>query len=204
MSYANMFELKSCLKDAIAYCEAHAERVHSQTYTELLTKAYADLLSAVEVSNKHFTSWRVEDREDKMAWKNLAKELRETQIELARVGAVGYFDQRILYWDTDLLAAAVKEMLEYLEDRKDDLDFAQKKIDVLQRQTSQALNEDFESGQKLKQYLRFAQVRSDAMKNAINTISGFRRVLRKDLGKGSEEYLALRWPIAVASDEALI
>lgn len=204
MSYANMFELDSCLEDAIAYCEKHPDREHSKVHHFLLKSAQKELDSAVKASDEHFASWRAEYRDDKLAWKHLSTELRDTQNELRRVGAAGYFDQKVLYWNTDLLAGAVLEMLEYLRDRVGDLDFAQKRIDALQRRLDGATSDDFETRRSLKGYLRHSQVRSDAMKNAVNTIASFRKAVRKDLGKTNQEYQSLRWPQAIASDEAVL
>lgn len=204
MSYANMFELTSCLEDALRYCEEHPEREHVATYHGLLKIASRDLKSSVDNSDHYFSSWRMEHREDKLAWKHLSKELAAVQKELSRVNALGYIDQRVLYWDQPMLAAAVAEMIEYLREHKDNLDFAVDKADKLERMLLNATDEDFESAMKLKNYLRFSQVRSDAMKNAVNTIAGFRKMMRKDLGRDNQEYLAVKWPQAVASDEAVL
>lgn len=204
MSYANMFELNKCLKDSLQYCSDHPDRDHCETFEPMLVRALENLTKATDSSDRKFTSWRMEDRDGRLAWKHLARDLAQVQRELKKVNAVGYLDQKVMYWDTGTLVLAVDEMIDYLRERTEDLDFAEEKADKLERQKDSALNDTHDSDEALKDYIRFAQMRSDAMTETVNTIASFRRVLRRELGKKSDDYHSIRWPQAVASDEAVL
>lgn len=204
MSYANVFELNACLDDSLNYCKSHPERRHCQDFSGLLAAAKANLDKGLKVSDERFSHWRMEDGDGRLAWKHLSKELAAVQNKLRRVNAIGYLDQKVMYWDPEMLVAAVNEMVDYLRERTDDLDFAADAADSMERQLERATSEKAESNQALKEYKRFSQVRSDAMVNTVDTIASFRRAVRRELGQHHADYQAIRWPQAVASDEAVL
>lgn len=204
MSVANVFELTKCLDDCIRYCELHPERAHSVMFGDRLRRARANFEDALKSTDRQFTQWRMESRDDKLAWKHLAKELRLTQDHLAQVGAVGYESERVMYWATHLLVDAVAEMVEYLRDRADQIDFAGKQADKLERMVDSAQGEAKDEGSAFNNYQRFATLRSDAFSDVADSLSSFRVLLRRELGKTNADYQSIRWPLSLAPDETVL
>lgn len=204
MSYANINELEVCLVDVLRYCEEHAEREHSQSFEPLLRRAKAEFEESRKLSDQRFARWRAEDGDERLAWKHLARDLGQTQGRLRKVNALGFMDQKVMYWDEGKLIAAVDEMIGYLRERTADLDFAAEQADKLERQKEAAQSDHQGSEMALQDYSRFSQLRADAMANAVATIASFRRTLRRELGRENPEYTSIRWPQAVASDEAVL
>ncbi len=204
MSYANIFELRKSLQDCIEYCREHPEREHSQFHQPVLEKAFEKLNKTSEKADREFTEWRMESREDQLAWKHLAKELRSVQKKLEAVNAIGFIDQKVMYRDREPLLAAVSEMIDYLQERTDVLDFAEDRADKLDRQRRKAISEDDESERALDEYLRYSKMRSDGLSQAKESIGNFRKTLRRELGKNNDEYQAIEWPHQVESDNRVL
>lgn len=204
MSYANINELEVCLVDVLQYCEEHPERGHTIAFEPLLRHAKDEFEETMKVSDQRYVRWRAEDGDERLAWKHLARELAQTQGRLRKVNALGFMDQKVMYWDQGKLIAAVDEMIEYLQERTGDLDFAAERAEKLQRQKEAALSDNQGSAVALKDYMRFSQLRADAISNAVATIASFRRTLRRELGRENPEYTSIRWPQAVASDEPVL
>ncbi len=202
--YANIFELNKCLKDCISYCEQYPDREHSQFYGPLLRDAQRQLNQSTERANKEFAHWRHENRDDMLAWKHLSKELAATQRDLRRVNAIGFFDQKVDYWDREQLLTAVREMLTYLKKRSDDIDFAAKRIKALERQRSKAQSEVSEADHALGEYVRFSKMRSEALMTTKDTIANFRKTLRRELTVADDDYQGIRWPQQVSPDNQLL
>ncbi len=204
MSYANIFELTRCLDDCLEYCQQYPEREHSQFHESLLREARQELDESSAKADKEFVEWRMESREDRLAWKRLAGELASVQKQLEAVNAIGFFDQKVMYWDPKRLIAAVDEMVTYLRRRVDDLDFAADKADKMERLKEKGLSEDDESDQALDEYLRFSKLRANGLKVAKDTIANFRRALRRDLTIRDKDYQRIGWPQQVATDEKVL
>ena len=204
MSYANIFELQKSLDDCLAYCQEHPDREHVEYHAPILRKAQQTLDKTTDKAADRFTDWRMENREDQLAWKHLAKELRSVQKQLDAVNAIGYIDQKIMYWARKPLVAGVEKMMEYLRERQDVLDFAEEAADKLERQLRKARDEDKESDRALDEYLRFSKMRSDGLSKAKEAIANFRKTLRRDLGRRDEDYQSIRWPLQVAPDQRVL
>lgn len=202
--YANVVELTRCLDDCIEYCHKFPDREHCTVHLPLLRQARRDLEDTTKRSDREFTQWRMEGREDRQAWKQLAKKLKSIQKKLARVNAIGYVDHTINYWDQEALVEAVDEMIDYLRARTDDLEFAEDDADRLERQKNKARSENKESGRALEEYIRFSKLRADGLTHARDTIANFRLALRRSLGVRAAEYQAIRWPQNVASDRSVL
>ena len=204
MSYANVFELTKCLADCLEYCKEHPERDHAKFHLPLVAGAQQQLEQTTDKADREFVEWRMENREDMLAWKHLAGQVTAVQKKLNSVNAVGYIDQKINYWNREALIEAVDEMIDYLRQRADVIDFAEKKADKLERQKEKALSENDESDRALDEYIRFSKMRSDGLVNAKETIGNFRSALRRDLGTRNEEYQAISWPHQVSPDEKVL
>ncbi len=202
--YANVFELTSCLDDCIAYCDKHPERDHSRFHGPLLRGAKRDLTKSTERADKEFVEWRMESREDRLAWKHLARRVSAIQRKLDAVNAIGYVDQNVNYWDPETLLDVVAEMIRYLREREEDIDFAADEAGQLERLRAKAVSEDDETERALDEYLRFSKMRSDGLTTAKDTIANFRKALRRDLTTRNEDYQAIRWPHQVAPDDRVI
>lgn len=204
MTYANMFELTKSLADCLEYCREHPERDHTEFHCSLLADAQEQLERTTDKADREFVEWRMENREDMLAWKHLAGQMKAVQKELDAVNAIGYIDQKINYWNREALLEAVDEMLDYLRERTDVIDFAEKRADKLERQKRKALSEDDDSDRALDEYIRFSKMQSDGLVSAKETIANFRKVLRRDLGTDHEDYQSIRWPHQVSPDEKVL
>ena len=202
--YANVFELTKCLADCIEYCEEYPDRRHSDFYLPLLEQAQDELRKTTDRANREFVEWRMESRDDELAWKHLSRKLSNIQDQLASVNAIGYIDQNVSYRNREALEEAVDEMMDYLRERTDDLDFADDEADKLERQLTKAKSEGEESERALDEYLRFSKMRANGLTTTKDTIANFRKALRRDLGRRDETYQSIRWPQQIAPDERVM
>lgn len=204
MPNANIIELETCLEDCIDYCEAHPEATYAQLFEEHLRKIRRKWRESVRVSEKHHKRWREEQRQERVAWKQLSSVLRQVQTELRRVGAIDFPSERVLYWDEELLVEAVERMKAYLREHADAIDFAQESIDRFERIEGVASSEEREAEGALKDFQRFIDLRREAMGELNAIIREFRVALRRALGKRHPDYLAISWPYSIASDEGVL
>lgn len=194
MPNVNMGELRSSLKQCVRHCREHRDRDYSERHLPILVGALEELQESNRETDRHFANWRAEQREQRQAWKALSKELREVQEELDRVNAVGFPDQRVLYWDEEILEDTVRELIDYLEGHSDDIEFAADLAEKLERKLEKAAGENEDQQKALRVYQSKIKKRSEAMGDAIQALSDFRSLLRDELGADHEEYNAIRWP----------
>jgi chromosome segregation ATPase len=204
MPYANVTELRFCLKDCIKFCEDHPEKEYCEVHGPRLEEALDNLMSVINKTDKQWSKFMSEKGEDKVAWKKLAKALSAAQRELASVDAIGYPDAKLQYWYEERLARVSEQMVDYLESRKDAIDFAESHISKLETALDAARGEDKESNMALREYNRYAGSRKDAIADCNHVIGGFRDSIRRDLGKDDEEYQSIRWAQSVAPDKTVL
>lgn len=204
MSYANVFELTQCLEDCIAYCQTHQDREHASFHLPLLLDAQKDLIQSSDKAQREYVEWAKEMRDDKLSWKHLAKELRTVQKELNRINAIGFHDERVMYWDRERLLDGVEKMLGYLDEHAGDIDFASSAAEKLRRRMDGALSEDDETDHKKYEYLRYSKLRANGLTKAKDTIGNFRRTLRRDLTTRDKDYQEIQWPQQVAADRGIL
>lgn len=204
MSYANVSELRFCLKDCIKFCEEHPEKEYCQVHGPRLEQTLETLMSVILKTDKKWSNFMSERGEDKTAWKKLSKALSAAQGELARVDAIGFPDAKLKYWYEEGLARVAEEMVEYLEARKDTIEFADKHITALETALDSARSEDVESTRSLREYNRYAGSRKDAIADCSHVIGGFRDSIRRDLGQDAPEYNEIRWAQSVSPDKTVL
>lgn len=204
MANANVLELETCLDECIAYCATHQKRDFVEFYEPRLLHAKERWYESVEVSDRHYLDWQREFREDRIAWRKLATEYKATQDALRKLNAVGYPDEIVRYWDEDILTAAVEKLVGYLESRKDVISIADERIEALTRGTASAQGEDTAADAALRQFKLQVLFRAEAMGTMTSAIGDFRVAMRRSLGKKSDEYLSIRWPMTVAPDEPVL
>ena len=204
MAHSNVLELETCLDECLAYCATHPKHEFVAFYHPRLQQAKERWVETVEVSDYHYLAWQKEFREDRVAWRKLSTELKKTQDALRRVNAVGYDESTVRHWDEELLTDAVNELLEYLRSRVDVLDIAQERIEALERLLGAAKSEVSDADTALSAFKRHVMFRADAMGAMIATIGDFRVAMRRELGKKSDEYRSIRWPMSVAPDEPVL
>ena len=202
MANVNMAELRSALESCVEFCREHDDRDYCQRHKALLEDALEELDESRRETDEYFADWRVEQRQQKKAWKDLAKELRETQKELGRVNAMGYPDERIMYWDEEILEETLEEMIAYLEDHADDYEFAEDQAGTLERKLEFAHDKGEDQKDALRVYQTKVKKRSDAMGGAAQVVRDFRQLLRDQLGEGHDDYESIRWPYGISPDEA--
>lgn len=202
MANVNMAELRSALKSCVEFCRTHEDREYCQRHKPLLEQAWEELRESRRETDRLYADWRGQRREQRQAWKDLAKELRNAQKQLDRVNAYNYPDQRIMYWDEELLEETLEEMIEYLRDHADDYEFAEDIASTIERKLELAHDEIKDQKDALRAYRRKVKKRSDAMGHAAQVIGDFRELLRDELGEDDEEYQSLRWPFGISPDEA--
>lgn len=204
MANANVLELETCLAECLTYCAAHPKQSFVSFYQPRLEHARERWYDSVELSDAHYLDWQREALEDRVAWKRLATELKATQNRLRKVNALGYPDQTVRHWDEEILTAAVREMVDYLQSRADVIEIANERIDMLNRLLSAALSDDNEADTALRSFKRHVLFRADAMGTLGAVIGDFRVAMRRELGKKSDDYKSIRWPMTIAPDEPVL
>ncbi len=204
MPNANVVEIDACLNDCIAWCESNTNVEFVKHYQPLLTSARREFDRILKESDAHFVDWKREEIEDKLAWKHLAIELRTTQNSLRSINAVGYPDERVRYWDGEILTAAVTEMIEYLKERASAIENSAEMIEALERRLARAHGENDDEERTYDIYRRHATQRAQIFGAVTSLISKFRGSMRRHLGKHNEEYKSLRWPFAINSDRTVL
>lgn len=204
MPYANIAEVSTCLTDCIAFCQEHQDVDYCEHHLPLMLDVQNELKEAWATTDKYFATWRREAGQDKLSWKNLAKLLREVQQRLERIDAIGYPDKRVMYWDEPILERAVREMMAYLAERADDIDFAEDYLTRFEQLLDTAHSEHDESADALRSYQRHFRSRRDALQNAYHVIGEFRDSMRRNRGKDDPEYQKIRWAWSVSPDETVL
>ena len=204
MANANVLELETCLDECLAYCEAHQKHDFVAFYFPRLAKAKRRWVETVAVSDRHYLTWQRDFRDDRIAWRKLSTEYKATQNALRRVNALGYAEETVRYWDEEILGVAVAEMIAYLEARRDVIEIADERIEALNRAMGSAELEDTAADAALRQFKLHVLFRGEAMGTMVATIGDFRVAMRRTLGKKSDEYRSIRWPMSVEPDEPVL
>ncbi len=204
MPYANISEVKACLADCLAYCKEHGDVDYCAYYLPQIREVVDDIKEAWTTTDRYFAQWRREAGEDKLSWKNVAKLLREVQGRLQRIDAVGYPDRRVMYWDEEILEAAVREMMDYLSERSDVIDFADDYLNRFDLLLDTAHTEHNQSADALRSYQQHFRARRDTLSNAYHIIAEFRDSMRNHLGKDHPDYQKIRWAWSVSPDETVL
>lgn len=204
MANANVLELETCIEQCIQWCHQNPDHDFVTFYEPRLTQAKARWYETVATSDRHYLEWQREFREDRRAWKKLATELKKTQDALRKVNAVGYPDDVVRHWDEEILAAYVEQLIGYLEARTDVLDLAAERIELLDRHLAAARGDDAETSTAFRAFKSHVLFRAEAMGTMTATIADFRVAMRRTLGKKSEKYKSIRWPMTVAPDEPVL
>lgn len=204
MPSANTVELETSLRDCVAYCERHPNSTVSEIFREKLVMSQRRYYESIRTSDEQHVKWRTEQREQKLAWKHLAGELRDVQNRLRRMGAIDFPSERILYWDEQLLVAAIARMQSYLTEHQDNLEFATGSLEKFERLLSDTRSEGRDADEALRSFQRFVDLRREAMTQAAAIIGEFRVALRRTVGKKDPEYNAIFWPYAIASSEGVL
>lgn len=204
MPNANLIELETSLKDCLRYCEQQPNSELAKLYYKRLKFVSDQLHQSIKESDQHHARWRTEEREQLVSWKQLAHALRDTQNKLRRIGALGFPEQRIMYWNTDALLRVVAAMDEYLREHADSIEFAIEDADKMQRIISQVNAEAQDEDIALKSFQRFVELRREGIAEAGNMIGEFRQAMRRVLGKRHDDYQNIFWPYAIASDENVL
>lgn len=204
MPNANVIELEACFEDVLRYCESHADLDFVKYYYPRLVNAWKTYNTAMKESDSKFVEWRHEEEEDRLMWKHLAVELAATQRRLRSLNAVGYPDTKIRYWDEGALAAAVNDMLAYLQERKASIEGSAEMIEKLKQKLSRASAEARDESSVFRQYQRFASNRADALGSLSAHLWDFRGAMRRQLGKTSADYAAIRWPFSLNPDDGVL
>lgn len=204
MPYANISETTACLNDCIDFAKEHQELDYCEHHLPLMLDVRAELKEAWDTTDKYFSKWRREAGEDKVSYKNIAKLLQEIQRRLERIDAIGYPDRRVMYWDEELLEQAVAEMVTYLEEHRDNIDFADDYLTRMEQLLDTAHTEHDQSEDALRAYQRFFRSRRDALSNAYHIIGEFRDSIRRNLGKDHPDYQRIRWAWSVSPDQTVL
>jgi hypothetical protein len=204
MPYANISETTACLNDCIDYAKEHQDVDYCEHHLPLMLGVRAELTESWDTTDKYFAEWRREAGEDKVIYKSIAKLLQEIQARLERIDAIGYPDSRVMYWDEELLERAVAEMADYLEEHRDNIDFADDYLTRMQQLLDTAHSEHDQSADALRSYQRYFRSRRDALSNAYHIIGEFRDSIRRNLGKDHPDYQHIRWAWSISPDQTVL
>ena len=203
MSNANFIELETCIEHCINYCATHKSLDFVEIYEPRLVYARTRFDEGVETSDEKYLVWQSAAAEETRAWKSVASQLKMLQKEIAAMGCTDYPNARIMYWDTEILSDSVGQLLAFIEgfEEKEDL---KDDVERIKRSLSTAQSKHVISQEKVSEYSRFSRMRSQALGTLNATLSDFRKSMRRNLGKQSEDYNAIRWPMTLAPDERIL
>lgn len=204
MPSVNVAELRASLKSCLEYCQEHPERGFCERQQPLLERAMEKFEESRAETDHFYAKWRAKWRDEKQAWKALSKTFAQTQRQLDAVNATGYPDQTVRYWDKNELRDVVETLIDYLEGRSEEIDFAADEAGKLERELEAAEDSVKDQEDALRVYNRRVKKRSDARGQAVEAVRDFREVMRDELGVDHEEYQSVRWPYAVSPDEGVI
>ncbi len=204
MATANTIELETCMKQCLAYCEAHPEQEFVEYHHPRLKRANEKYMRIVRESDLQFVEWRREEQQGKLAWKKLGKTARATQRALKRVNAVDYPSKSLHHWDEERLVALVERLMAFLDARRDSIEEAGDLYDSLERALSSAQSEGSEETESFDTYVRYASARAGAFGSFANAIGDFRVSMRRYLGKDHDDYRSIRWPITLSPDQSVL
>jgi len=202
MPNVNMANLRASLEQCVEFCRDNDNRDYCARHLPMLEEALEELKESREETDDRYADWRDRRQDQLQAWKRVAKLLDETQRELNRVNAVGYPDQKVRYWDQELLEGVVEEMIEYLRARTDEIESAETYADKLRRELDEALEEIEKQEKALRLYQRLVEKRTDAMAGAAQAVKDFRALLEDEIGTDHPDYEGIRWPYALSPTEA--
>lgn len=204
MAYATIAEMEVCLADCVRYCEQNPGSAQCVRFGARLKQVLAEFHATETIADRQFSSWRREEGLDKASWKRVATLLRDVQRELREVDAIGYPDQRVMYWDEELLEAAARQMMDYLRARSADFGFATEYLTRFEQAISAAHGEGQQSGEALRTFHNHVGARREALTNATQLISEVRSFMRKKLGADHPDYRSIRWVWALSPDEPVL
>lgn len=204
MAYATIAEIEVCLADCIRYCEQNPGSAQCVRYGARLKKVHADFHATEEMAGQQFSTWRREEGLDKASWKRVATLLRDAQRQLREVDAIGYPDQRVLYWDEELLEVAARQMMDYLRARTADFEFAAEYLSRFEQAIGAAHSEGRQSGEALRTFHNHVGARREALTDATQLITEMRAFMRKKLGVSHPDYTSIRWVWAFSPDEPVL
>ena len=159
MPNANIIELETCLSDCLRVFTQHPEAEYTKLYLEPTREVIRRWEKSIKLSEQYHGKWRTEEREERVAYKQVALTLREVQRELRRVGAIDYPESRVMYWDQELLLQAVEQMCTYLKEQGSDIEFAQSYLERFDRLLGNASGESRSVDSSLKDFQRFVDMR---------------------------------------------
>ncbi len=196
----NFFELENCLDTLVPFIERHPQKGYVKDFGPRARKAKDHLHQSFRDTDAVYTKWRLELGEGQLAMKHLQRACKKTQAHLEEVGAIGFPEDVVDYWDEGATVACAKAIIAWLKENEAALDKAAPMIAEIQTKLAAATG-DVETGdQSLETYQRLSGGRKLAMEDAILAIDVLRRSIRDDLGIESPEYQAIRWPAMVAPD----
>lgn len=204
MPNANLIELETSLKDCLQYCERNADSELARLFHKRIARTKHQLESSIATSDDYHTRWRTEEREHFVAWKQLAQCLNETKRQLRSINESGFNPAQVLYWDREILTKEANDMVAYLSEKTESIDFAASNIERIERLLDTTVSEGAEELRARKDFQRFVDVRREAISEAGSMIGEFRVAMRRVLGKAHEDYQSIFWPYAIASDEGVL
>lgn len=204
MTYSSIAEIEMCLADCLRYCQKHPGSVHCQRFSSRLKRVAKDFEQTGESATAQFSAWRQEDGLNKQGWKVVATLLRDVQRELKGIDAIGYPDQRVMYWDEELMEVAAREMMAYLQGAAEHIPFASDYLSRFEQAIGRAHGEVAETNQALQTFNNHIGARRRALDDATQLIIEMRSSMRRDLGKDNPEYQSIRWAWALSPDEPVL
>ncbi len=203
MSNANFIELETCIEHCINYCATHKSLDFVEIYEPRLVYARTRFDEGVETSDKKYLVWQSAVADETRAWKSVASQLKMLQKEIASMGCSDYPSERIMYWDTEILSDSVAQLLTFIDSFEEKAELKED-VDKIKRGLSAAQSKRILSHEKVSEYSRFSRMRSEALGTLNATLGDFRKSMRRNLGKQSEDYNAIRWPMTLAPDERIL
>ncbi len=200
MANVNFFELEACLSSLLAYFDKHPREASTALFQARVVKVDAHLRETIETTDRIYNKWRVEGGEERLAYKHLQKAVKAAQRQLAALDAVGYPTQVVSYWDQEDTLEAAQQMLAFLKEHREDLDFADESLSEIQRLLNNVEREGEEVTTALAGYREVSSSRKLAMEIVQDIIKEVRPSMRREFGRDSEAYKSIRWPAMLDPD----
>ena len=199
MPNVNLFELSSCLDSLLSFMERFPRKPYAE-HTDRIRRVRADFRTTLAQTDADYTHWRLGVGQGMSAFKQMQAAFKQLQARLQDEGAVGWPEAEVKYLEAEQAAAVTLEMIGFLQEHQEALDFGESEAARLIRLLEGALQEDRDESVSMDKYLRASMGRKLVMEQAIELIQEVRPLVRRDLGREHPDYQGISWPATVAPD----
>lgn len=198
MANLNLFELETCLDDLQKFMSAHPRAPYTAASLATVRRARERFVEQERETDTFYTRWRREGGEQRSRHKQMQRRTKQLQKELKLLGADGWPTGTVNYLDEDDTRELTAAMADYLDARRDEIDFAASAVDELRKLLDEGREIERETIEARESWRRIALQRKLAIDQATDAIVAARDRIVEALGASHEEVGAIRWPATLA------